>query len=104
MGNTPVGTVSVLANHPLLSGVRNEETTFEPFMIIVLLYYGKQHRQLMSVALYLKRPLAMPVLHPGLGLFYRSGVQKNDLELLSCGTKAMKVGWGKKFLQSPNCF
>lgn len=61
----------------------------------------------MAVAFYLKRPLDMLVLHPvslGLGLFRKSGVQNNNLELLSCSTKAMKVGWGKKFLQSPNRF
>jgi len=26
----------VVADHPLLSGVRNKEVTFEPFMIVVL--------------------------------------------------------------------
>lgn len=45
----------------------------------------------------------MPGLHPGrlgLGLFCKSGIKKNDLEFLSCGTKAMKVEWDKKFLRS----
>lgn len=36
VGNTPMEIVSLLANHHLLSGVRNKEITFEPFMIMTL--------------------------------------------------------------------
>lgn len=36
VGNTPMEIVSILPSHHLLSGVRNKEITFKPFMIITL--------------------------------------------------------------------